>query len=165
MRTSDLTRFDHPLNLLNRFTKDMERFFDSFGFTSTIGGPPLLKSAAWIPSVDIVEKEGLLDVRADLPGVAAKDVSVEVIGSTLRIKGERRTDVDETRDGIHRQERTHGSFYRAIPLPETIKPEDIKATFMNGVLEVKVPYVAAKALQPRRIDVLEPAPEKTKSAA
>src|SRR5262249_9215732 len=159
------TRFDDPFNLLSRFTRDMEQFFDAFGFANPIDGPKLAHAAEWMPSVDIVERDGFLTIHADLPGVTAKDVSVEVVNNALAIKGERRPEAEEKREGIYRQERTHGSFFRAIPLPETIASEDIQATFSNGVLEVKVPLPTAKAIKPRRIEVLEPAPEKAKSAA
>src|SRR5262249_18542649 len=108
MRARDLTRFDDPFNLLSRFTRDMEQFFDAFGFANPIDGPKLAHAAEWMPSVDIVERDGFLTIHADLPGVTAKDVSVEVVNNALAIKGERRTDVEEKREGIYRQERTHG---------------------------------------------------------
>ena len=165
MRTNDLTLFNNPLNLLNRFTTDMERFFDTFGFTAPLGDKALLEKTQWAPNVDIVEKDGVLAIRADLPGMTEKDVTVELTDNTLTIKGERKSDVEEKRDGIYRRERMYGSFFRAFPLPETIKGEDVKATFANGVLEVKVPVPTAKAVKPRRIEVLSPAPEKAKSAA
>jgi HSP20 family protein len=165
MRNTDLTPFDNPLNLLSRFTKDMERFFDAFGVIRPIGEKPVPVTAEWIPSVDIVEKDGVLAIRADLPGMTQKDIAVEVIENTLTIKGERKTDVEEKHDGIYRQERSYGSFFRAFPLPESIKPEDVKATFADGVLEVKVPVPVAKAITPRRIEVLEPVKEKAKTAA
>jgi len=165
MRTRNLTLFENPVDMLGRFTKDMERFFETFGMATPIAGKPALTAAEWIPAVDVVEKDGVLAIRADLPGMTRKDVSVELTDNLLTIKGERKTDVEEKKDGIYRQERTYGSFFRTFPLPETIKPEDVKATFTNGVLEVTVPVPVAKAINPRRIEVLEPAPEKTKTAA
>jgi HSP20 family protein len=160
MRTNHLTPFDHPVNLLSRFTRDMERFFDAFGLARPVGEKPLLEQTQWIPDVDIVEKDGILAIRADLPGMTRKDVSVEITDNTLSIKGERKTDVEEKHDGILRQERTYGSFVRTFPLPETVKAEEVQATFINGVLEVKVVLPAEKMMKPRRIEVLEPAPEK-----
>jgi HSP20 family protein len=165
MRTRNLMLFDDAGHLLGRFTKDIERFFDAFGLARSVAEKPLLKGAEWIPDVDIVEKDGTLAIRADLPGMTHKDVTVEVSDNMLTIKGERKTDVEEKRDGIYRQERTYGSFFRVFPLPEAIKPDDVKATFSNGVLEVTMPVPAAKAIQPRRIEVLAPAPEKAKTAA
>ena len=162
----DLMLFNNPRNRLIRFTNDMERFFDAFTSTRPIGATPLLGSTEWIPDVDIVEKDGVLAIRADLPGMTRNDVTVEVADNVLTIKGERKTDVEDTRDDVYRRERTYGSFLRAFPLPEAIKPEAVKATFANGVLEVKVPMPAAStAITPRRVEVLEPAPEKAKTAA
>jgi HSP20 family protein len=165
MRNTDLTLFENPLHLLNRFNRDMERLFDGFARLRPIGEKPLPGAVEWIPNVDIVEKDGVLAIRADLPGMTQKDVTVEVIDNTLTIKGERKTDVEEKHDGIYRQERTYGSFLRTFPMPESIKADDVKATFANGVLEVKVPVPVAKAIKPRRIEVLEPPKEKAKTAA
>ena len=165
MRTRNLTVFTNPEEMFGRFTKDMERLFDVFRLAAPIAGTPATKAAEWIPDVDIVEKDGILAIRADLPGMTRKDVTVEVTDNTLTIKGERKTDVEEKKDGVYRQERTYGSFFRAFPLPETIKPEDVKATFTNGVLEATVPVPTAKAISPRRIEVIEPASEKAKTAA
>src|SRR5690349_2661179 len=166
MRTRNLTVFTNPEEMFGRFTKDMERLFDVFRLAAPIAGTPATKAAEWIPDVDIVEKDGVLAIRADLPGMTRNDVTVEVTDNVLTIKGERKTDVEDTRDGVYRLERTCGSFLRAFPLPEAIKPEAVKATFANGVLEVKVPMPAAStAITPRRVEVLEPAPEKVKTAA
>ncbi len=165
MRTRNLTPFDNPVDMLGRFSKDMERFFDVFRLNGPFAGKPALKGADWIPDVDIVEKDGVLAIRADLPGMNRKDVTVEITDNTLTIAGERKTDVEEKHGGLYRQERTYGSFLRSFPLPETTKPEDVKATFTNGVLEVTMPVAAAKVISPRRIEVLEPAPEKAKTAA
>ena len=165
MRTRNLTLFNNPDEMFGRFTKDMERLFDVFRLAAPIPGTQAIKATEWIPDVDIVEKDGILAIRADLPGLTRKDVTVEVTDNTLTIKGERKTDVEEKKDGVYRQERTYGSFFRAFPLPETIKAEDVKATFTNGVLEVTVPVPTAKAISPRRIEVIEPASEKAKTAA
>jgi HSP20 family protein len=167
MRTQDLTLFDNPINVLRRFTSDMERLFDSFATRRPLNADArLLPEPHWIPSVDIVEKNGVLAIRADLPGVTRKDVTVEVTEDLLTIKGERKSDVEDRHDGIYRQERTFGSFFRAFPLPDPVKPEEVRATFVNGVLEVTMPLpVAAKVTKPRRIDVVEPVADKAKSAA
>jgi HSP20 family protein len=165
MRSQDLTLFTNPTTFLRRFTTDMERFFDAFATSRPFAAETPLPDPRFVPNVDIVEKDGVLAIRADLPGLTKKDISVEITDEMLTIKGERKTDLEETKDGVYRMERTYGSFYRAFPMPQGVKPEDVKATFANGVLELTMPLpTAAQAVKPRKIDVIEPAPEKADKA-
>jgi HSP20 family protein len=139
----------------------MERFFEGFDAPTAFGDLP----ADWTPKVDVVEKNGVLTVSADLPGMTAKDVNVELTGDRLTIKGERKSDVEETKAGVYRRERTYGAFLRTLPVPEGITPEQIKATFANGVLEVTLPLPPAITSKSHRIEVGEPKPIAAKTAA
>jgi HSP20 family protein len=82
----------------------------------------------------------------------------------LTLSGERREEKEERREGFYRSERTYGSFYRRIPLPEGAKTENAAATFQNGVLEITVPapQIAAPT---RKLEIKEPAEEKIVKAA
>jgi HSP20 family protein len=158
---------DNPFGVLRRLTGDMERFFDfpMPGFWPR--EPRLIGEAAWIPSIDVFEKDGSLVIRADLPGLTKEDVNIEVTDEAITLKGERKKEIEEEKEGLYRQERAYGSFFRAVPLPEGVKPEDVKATFTNGVLEVTMPLpTAKKELKARRVEIQEAAGEKqAKSAA
>ena len=159
---------ENPLNLLRRLTADIERLFEeSPGWWFSPGEPRLRGEARWIPSVDVIEKDGALVVRADLPGLTKDDVNVEVTEETIIVQGERKKEVKEEREGQYRLERAYGSFYRAVPLPEGVRPEQVKATFKNGVLEVTAPLPPAKKeAKIHRVEVQEAAAEKkAKSAA
>jgi HSP20 family protein len=158
---------DNTFGLLRRMTTDIERLFGEVAFDRPgLGEPRLLGDARWVPTVDVFEKNGSLIVRADLPGLTKNDVNVEVTDHQLTIQGERKAEFEETREGVHRQERAYGSFYRALPLPEQIKPEDVKATFANGVLEVAMPLPSAKQLpKPRHVEVQDLSTERKKTAA
>jgi HSP20 family protein len=101
-----------------------------------LGGREL---AAWVPPVEVRERDGNLVVSAELPGLNKDEVKVEVTNEGLVIKGERKREQEEDRGGIHRSERSYGAFYRLIPLPEGATIEQAKAQFNNGVLEVRVP--------------------------
>jgi HSP20 family protein len=87
-------------------------------------------------------------------------VKVEVTDGHLAISGERKTETEETKDNVYRCERAYGSFYRAVPLPEGIKLEDVKATFTDGVLEVSVPLPVKAQAKPRMVPIEEPKPAK-----
>lgn len=100
----------------------------------------------WRPRVDVHETDTAYVVETDLPGMAAADITVEVEGPYVVLKGERHTEHEETKEGVKRVERTFGTFYRRVELPETAKAEEVEARYANGVLTVTVPKTAeAKA--------------------
>jgi HSP20 family protein len=116
-----------PFALMRQFSDDMDR---NFGFR---GGD------AWSPAVEVSERDGAMVVRADLPGLNPEDVIIEVTPDGLVIQGERRREHEEKGAWGYRSERSYGSFYRTIPLPDGTRIDDAKAQFQNGVLEVTVP--------------------------
>jgi len=118
---------------LDRWGTDLDRLFD--GFMSGNGSPV----ARFSPATDIQETPEAFIVRLDLPGVAQKDVKVNLLGDELTIVGERKQ--DETRkDGqLEYRERVFGSFQRSFTLSTPVQADQVKATFKDGVLEVHVP--------------------------
>jgi HSP20 family protein len=96
-------------------------------------------SGRWIPAMDLVEGDGNLVLRADLPGIREDDLSIEIRAGVLTISGERRAEHEERGEGFHRVERSFGSFSRSLSLPEGVDPTKVAATFEDGVLEVRVP--------------------------
>jgi HSP20 family protein len=118
---------------------------------------------AWTPQVDVFEKDNRLITRIDLPGLKKEDVKVEVTDGYLAISGERKKEEEEKGEQFYRCEREYGSFYRAVPLPEGVTLENVKATFADGVLEVSVPLPAKAEAAVRKVAIEEPA--KAKAAA
>ncbi|MBO0722987.1 MAG: Hsp20/alpha crystallin family protein [Blastocatellia bacterium] len=132
-----------PFSMMNRFAEEMERIFDDFGLGhSWFGqraGSESGHAAMWSPQMEIFERGGQFIVRADLPGLSKEDVKVDITEDALTIQGERKHEHEEEREGFHRSERSYGSFYRCIPLPEGINAEEAKANFKDGVLEISIP--------------------------
>lgn len=135
---------ENPFTFMRRFTGDMERFFEDFG---SFRLAPLLRRdlwprmgefgrAVWTPEVEVIKRGGQLVVRADLPGLSKEDVRIEIMPEALTISGERKEEKEEKGEGFYRTERSYGTFFRRIPLPEGVKTEEATATFKNGVLEV-----------------------------
>lgn len=154
-----------PFSLLRQMTSELDRAFDdwpSFRFPSF--GQVATESIAWSPKIDVFEKDNRLVTRVDLPGMKKDDVSVEVTDGHLTLSGERKRETEEKRDDFYRSEREYGSFYRAVPLPEGVKLEDVKATFSDGVLEVSVPLPARPKPNVRKVQIEEPQ-KAAKSAA
>ena len=88
--------------------------------------------------------------------VVNEDVSVEVTDGHLALSGHRKEEAEEKRGNYYRTEREYGSFYRAVPLPDGIKADDVKATFANGVLDVSVPLPPQTESSARKIAVEAP---------
>jgi HSP20 family protein len=130
----------NPFTLMRRFTEEMDRTFSGAGFGSGSSG-------MWSPAIEVSEREGQLMVHADLPGLNKDDVKIEVTDEALTIQGERKREHEERREGFHRSERSYGSFYRSIPLPQGAKTEEARAQFENGVLQISIPVAQE---QPRR---------------
>jgi len=136
-----LAKAASPFGLLRQMTAELDRVFDD-PWTRRWPGVRI-EDRMWAPKVDVVEKDNRLITRVDLPGVKKEDVSVEVTDGQLILSGERKSETEKKNDGnVYRAECQYGSFYRAVPLPEGVKPEDVKATFANGVLEVSLPLPA-----------------------
>jgi HSP20 family protein len=109
-------------------------------------------TAEWAPSVDVLQKDGDLVVRAEMPGVKPEDVEVAVHNGVLTISGERKVDQEEERAGYYVRELRHGSFRRSMILPEGVDEEKIHARYQDGILEVTLEGAAA-AREPRHVQV------------
>jgi HSP20 family protein len=111
--------------------------------------------AVWAPKVEVLEREGQLVIRADLPGLSKDDVKVEIADGVITIEGERKQEKKEEREGYYYCECGYGSFYRAIPIPEGAEAAKATADFHQGVLEVVVPVPARPESKARRLEVRE----------
>ena len=150
-----------PFVLLRQMTSELDRVFDepvwpSFRWPS-VRTREIAESIGWAPEIDVFEKDNRLVTKIDLPGMKKEDVKVEVTDGHLAISGERKTEAEEKKEHFYRCEREYGSFYRAVPLPEGVKLDDVKATFSDGVLEVSVPLPARPAAKVRKVEIQETA--------
>ena len=108
-----------------------------------------VEERGWMPAVDVFEKEDRFVVKAELPGMKEEDIDVSVVGDTLFIRGEKKTEIKE--EDYYRCERSYGSFYRSIPLPSNVDANKIEASFDGGVLEVALSKSAK--IKPKKIAV------------
>jgi HSP20 family protein len=149
---------DHPFTTLQRIAEDMERMFAGFGVGRRGWMTPLSRGAQtaawWAPEVDVYLANDQLVIKADLPGLAKDEVSVDVSDDAVTIEGQRRSERQEEDEGYFRSERSYGSFCRVIPLPEGAITEQAKATFRDGVLEITMPAPPATT-KGRRLEISE----------
>jgi HSP20 family protein len=142
----NLTRWE-PFRDLMTLQDRMSRMVHDpmFRFTSQndLGG--------WFPPVDIHEEPDRIILRAEIPGVGRDDIDVSVENGTLTLRGEKKQEKEVSTDNAFRVERFYGSFARSFVLPAAIDPENIKASYKDGVLEIVVPK--AEEAKPKKIKV------------
>jgi len=146
--------FWDPLSMFQRLNQQMDRFFGEIGWGREFRGDRQ-GASLWTPQVEAFQRGDQFIVRADLPGLKKDDVEIEVTDNAITLKGERKEEHQEQREGFYRSERHYGSFYRTIPLPEGAITESTKANFNNGVLEISVQAPPREVSRGRRIQVSE----------
>jgi HSP20 family protein len=167
--SGELSRSSHdPWQTMTRLSREMDQLFDSFfgnrfGFPRLARGWPFESGAAgggsdlsslWTPNVDVRRRGDSVVIHAELAGVSKDAVRIEATDQGIAISGER----SETREeggnerGYQLKERSYGTFYREIPLPEGAQVEQAKATMRDGVLEVTVPLQENQTRRQIRIE-------------
>lgn len=136
-----------PRHLLpsSPWEREIDRFFEDF--QHLFRWPRLWGRRRWpsaemeigMPAVDVYEKDDEVVVKAEIPGMSKDDIEVNLTDTTLTIKGEKRKEEEVKQEDYYSCERSFGSFSRTIDLPATVKSEQAKATFKDGILEVRLP--------------------------
>jgi HSP20 family protein len=137
-----------PFREVSEIQQEMNRLFDSF-----FGRPTSVQAGErlWVPLADMWETRDDLYVAFEIPGVREKDVNVSITGDLLTVKGERKWDREVKEDSFHRLERVYGRFERSIPLPVPVQADKVKATYRDGVLEIRLPK--AEEVKPKEIKI------------
>jgi len=136
----------------SRLWPQTTQFFDEFFNGFPVSGSLAQKREGWIPAVDILERDGNLILRAELPGMNEKEIELKIEGQVLTLKGERKIETEESKANYHSRESHYGTFSRSFSLPETVEGDKIKAEYKHGILTVTIPQ--KPAVQPREIPVL-----------
>jgi HSP20 family protein len=144
-----------PFQLMRRMSEEMDRMFDRVlgGAAGDRGALAPGGVAAWSPRVEVFQKQDKFIVRAELPGISKDDVQVELGADQLIVRGQRREEHEEEREGFYRSERSYGSFYRAVPLPEGVIAESADASFRDGVLEITMQAPPSEVSRTRRLEI------------
>ena len=137
-----------PLRSLTEVQLEMSRLFDSvFGHPGAVARG----ERVWAPLVDMYETKEDVVLSFELPAVSEKDVNVSITGDLLTVKGERRFDQELNEESYHRLERVYGKFERTVQLPMPVQPDKVKATYRDGMLQVKLPK--AEEVKPRETKI------------
>jgi HSP20 family protein len=136
----------NPGRDFTRLQDEVNRLFDS-----STGLARSTESYGWTPAVDVYEDTEGVTFKFDLPEVEAKDVDVRLEDGTLTVRGDRKLEKEEKREGYHRIERSYGMFARSFTLPATLEADKATAEQKNGVLRIFVPKRAEA--KPKSISV------------
>ena len=139
-----------PFGELESLQSEMNKLFN----TSLAKGP--LKgfgqlAGAWSPAVDVYDSKDSILVKADLPGLNKDEIDINVEDDTLTIRGEKKQEERRQEKGYVREERSYGSFYRALTLPSSVETQKVSAHYKNGVLEITLPK--KEEAKPKQIKV------------
>jgi len=105
----------------------------------------------WNPSVDVTEDQDSVVVKAEMPGLNKDDVKISVQDNVLTLKGEKKQEKEEKDKDYHRIERSYGSFCRSFQLPTTVRADEIKANYKDGVLSIILPKT--EEVKPKEIPI------------
>jgi HSP20 family protein len=142
------------LSPFTRLRTEIDRLFDDFHFPSTprnllaLGGEQRL-----IPALELSAIDGGYKLSVELPGMAQKDIDVEVADGVLTIAGEKRQESETKEKGFLVSERRYGSFRRQVALPVDVDPGSIEADVANGVLTVEMKQDENAAGRARKIKI------------
>lgn len=142
--SKDITVSKGNLERLPHFSPfgDVERMFDEFfnrRWLRPAGWERPLAELASMPSVDVIDRDDEVVVRAEVPGYKKEDIEILVSDSSLTIKGEMKTEEKEEKGDYYRCEISHGAFTRTIALPAEVDDSKAKASMKDGLLELTLP--------------------------
>jgi HSP20 family protein len=139
-----------PLRGMSDIQGEVNRLFDSFfgrpSAVATGSGPRM-----WMPVLDMHETKDDVVLNFELPGVTEKDISLSITGDLLTLRGDRTFNRDVKDDNYHHVERAYGKFERSVQLPMAVQAAKVKATYRDGVLEVRLPK--AEEVKPKEIKI------------
>jgi len=123
----------NPRRSLISLPNEIDRFFNDWG----LGFENFDK--VWSPNVDISENEDAFEVIAEIPGMGKEDIKISIKDNVLTLTGEKKQEEKIEKKNFHRIERMYGQFQRSFQLPNTVKSDDIKAQYKDGVLSITIP--------------------------
>jgi HSP20 family protein len=138
-----------PFREVSRLRSEMDRLWDEYFGPGRRAFQPM--EEAWMPAVDVSETADKVTVKAEIPGMEAKDIEISMVGDTLTIKGEKKVEREEKDENYHMVERSYGSFSRAMKLPAVVEADKVEATYKNGVLTVVLPK--KEEVKPKAIEI------------
>ena len=135
-------------------SRDMDRWFEDF-FRRPFASMPRVwtETDEFSPAIDVYEEGSDVVVKAELPGMKKEDIEISLTEDILTLSGEKKTEKKVEKKDYHRYESTYGSFCRTIGLPSDVKRDQVKASFKDGVLEIRMPKTDEARKKETRIKI------------
>lgn len=128
---------------MSRIGREIEEMFSDFWPRPWFGWP--WRRRLWEdlgvrePAIEMFEEKDDIVVKAELPGIKKEDLEISVLGNQLTIKGERKKEEEVKEKGYYYSERSYGAFSRTVEIPKEVQADKVRATFKDGILEVRLP--------------------------
>jgi len=124
-----------PFAELERIRREFDKLLQDFLPTA------VEREEVLVPPIDVYETDSEVVLKTELPGIKKEDIEVTIKENSVHIKAERKEEKEEKTENVHRVERFYGKIERVVPLPVEVKPEEAKAEYKDGVLEIRIPKV------------------------
>ncbi|MDM9383817.1 Hsp20/alpha crystallin family protein [Chlorogloeopsis sp. ULAP01] len=142
-----------PLREINALRQQMNSLFDEWIHGERTTSLLPTSNLAWVPAIELKQTDTDIILKAEIPGIEAKDLDVEVSTDAVLIAGEYQREKREPDKGFIRSEFRYGQFQRVVPLPVAIQSDRVKAEFKNGVLTLTLPKVEAAKRNVVKLDL------------
>lgn len=155
-----------PFREMEMLRRQMDRLFDDLG-TVDYGSSnaPRETQAAWVPAIELKQSDADIILRVEIPGVAAKDLDIQVTRDTVSVSGEYRQAKQVEEKSHFRSEFRYGKFHRVVSLPAQVQNDQVGADFQDGILTLTLPKVEAEHRKVVRINLGEVQPASAKLEA
>ncbi|MBF0119093.1 MAG: Hsp20/alpha crystallin family protein [Desulfobacterales bacterium] len=129
-------------NSIANFHKEINSLFDRFFETGSLLSRDfsgnIFGEGYWMPKIDVSEGKKDITVKAEIPGIDAKDLDISIDGRRLTIKGEKKHEQETKKENYHHLESSYGYFNRTIELPADVIESEINASYKNGILKIEM---------------------------
>ncbi|SRR5579883_1319654 len=143
-----------PLKELDTLRHQMNHLFDEMMHSEhELGQFPKLENAAWAPAIELKESDSALILKAIVPGIEAKELDVQVSENAVSITGEHREEKRTEEKGYFRSELQYGQFQRVVPLPVSVKHDQVQSEFKDGVLTLTLPKLETSPQKVTKVDL------------
>lgn len=148
-----------PARAVSPFEDMEKRFEEFFKRPFSMFGPswmPRMKfpeMGVISPEMDIFEDGNDVVVKAEMPGIKKEDIEVNLTDDTVTVSGEKKKEEKVEKKDYYRVERSYGSFSRSFRLPKEVQSDKAKATFKDGVLEIRVPKTAEAIRKEKKLTI------------
>ena len=144
-----------PFKEMDSLRQQMNQMFDELAQGNFESAKSRRQSMQWSPAIEIQETDGEIVLKAEVPGVNAKDLDVQVSEDAVSISGKHEEEKRTEEKGFFQSELRYGQFQRVIPLPSTVNHQQVKANFKDGILTLTLPKVEAAQHKFVKVDLSE----------